>query len=381
MKTRALASLVKIAEDDVEPPAEELAALDHEVEQSYELDYMSLAADLAQVGDDPIRVYLREIGRTPLLTPEQEIRLAELVQRGERARRRLRWGNLDPLQLAEAEREIEAGNQARQRLVEANLRLVVSIAKRYSNFGITLPDLIQEGNMGLLKAIEKFDPSRGFKFSTYGTWWIRQSITRALADQARAIRVPVHMMDTIHRFLRVTQRLAPELGREPTDEEIALEMGLLTDQERAELEAAHKAGYSLDPALERKLERATHKVRQLVRLVQDPMSLETPVGGLEGDSDHNLGDFIEDETIPRPGEVVSAQLLREQLEDVLRVLDPREREVLEMRFGLVDGLARTLEEVGQMFGVTRERVRQIEAKALRKLRHPQRSQKLREFLS
>ena len=365
--------------DDIEPKPEELEKLATEVEQEPQLVHLALT-DLSGLEEDPIRVYLREIGRVPLLTSEQEVYLAEAIQRGERAQHGLRHDGLDPLHRPEVEREVQMGLQARERLVESNLRLVVSVAKRYNNRGMTLLDLIQEGNMGLLKAIEKFDPSRGFKFSTYATWWIRQSITRALADQARTIRVPVHMMDSINRFLRATRRLTPELGREPTDEEIALEMGLLSDQEQAELQHASTTGRPPRQDLERKLGRATDKVRQLIRIAQDPMSLESPISGLDGENEHNLGDFIEDETVQRPGDAVSQQLLREQLQDLLNVLDPREREVLEMRFGLVDGQARTLEEVGQEYGVTRERVRQIEAKALRKLRHPQRTRKLRDFL-
>jgi len=365
--------------DDVEPKPEELEKLATEVEQESQLDHLALS-ELVGPEEDPIRVYLREIGRVPLLTSEQEVSLAEAIQRGERARHWLRHDGLDPLLRAEVERDIQRGLQARERLVESNLRLVVSVAKRYTNRGMTLLDLIQEGNLGLLKAIEKFDPSRGYKFSTYATWWIRQSITRALADQARTIRVPVHMMDSINRFLRATRRLTPELGREPTDEEIALEMGLLSDQEQAELHYASTTGRSLHPELKNKLGRATDKVRQLIRIAQDPMSLESPMSDLEGENEHNLADFIEDETVQRPSDAVLQQLLREQLQDLLHVLEPREREVLEMRFGLIDGQARTLEEVGQEYGVTRERVRQIEAKALRKLRHPQRTRQLRDFL-
>ena len=272
--------------------------------------------------DDPVRMYLKEIGRVPLLTAEEEVDLA---------------------------RRMEAGDEsARHRLEEANLRLVVSIAKRYVGRGMLFLDLIQEGNLGLLKAVEKFDYSKGYKFSTYATWWIRQAITRAIADQARTIRIPVHMVETINKLIRISRQLLQELGRDPRPEEIAKEMGI-----------------------------SVARVHEIMKIAQEPVSLETPIGEEE---DSHLGDFIEDEAAPAPAEAASFMLLREQLEEVLETLTDREKNVLRLRFGLEDGRSRTLEEVGQSFGVTRERIRQIEAKALRKLRHPSRSKVLRDFL-
>ena len=268
--------------------------------------------------DDPVRMYLKEIGRVPLLTAEEEVELA---------------------------RRMEAGDErARHRLEEANLRLVVSIAKRYVGRGMLFLDLIQEGNLGLLKAVEKFDYSKGYKFSTYATWWIRQAITRAIADQARTIRIPVHMVETINKYIRISRQLLQELGRDPTPEEVAKHMGL-----------------------------GTSRVREIMKIAQEPVSLETPIGEEE---DSHLGDFIEDEAALDPADAASMMLLKEQIADVLKTLAPREAEVLRLRFGLEDGRSRTLEEVGQSFGVTRERIRQIEAKALRKLRHPVRLRKL-----
>ncbi len=272
--------------------------------------------------DDPVRMYLKEIGRVPLLTAEDEVELARRIEEGD--------------------------DDAKRRLAEANLRLVVSIAKRYVGRGMLFLDLIQEGNLGLIKAVEKFDYRKGYKFSTYATWWIRQAITRAIADQARTIRIPVHMVETINKLIRVQRHLLQELGREPTAEEIAEEM---------------------DVSVER--------VREILKVAQEPVSLETPIGEEE---DSHLGDFIEDEDAPAPAEAASYLLLREQITEVLSSLTPREQRVLELRFGLDDGRARTLEEVGQVFGVTRERIRQIEAKALRKLRHPSRSKKLKDYL-
>ena len=272
--------------------------------------------------DDPVRMYLKEIGRVPLLTAEEEIELAKRIEEGD--------------------------EEARRKLAEANLRLVVSIAKRYVGRGMLFLDLIQEGNLGLLKAVEKFDYRKGYKFSTYATWWIRQAVTRAIADQARTIRIPVHMVETINKLMRISRQLLQEYGREPTIEEIADAMGMTED-----------------------------KVREILKIAQEPVSLETPIGEEE---DSHLGDFIEDEDVLAPVDAVSFYLLKEQLEDVLGTLTPREERVLRLRFGLDDGRPRTLEEVGQEFGVTRERIRQIEAKALRKLRHPSRSKKLKDYL-
>jgi RNA polymerase primary sigma factor len=272
--------------------------------------------------NDPVRMYLKEIGRVPLLSAEDEIDLAIRIEKGD--------------------------EEAKRRLAEANLRLVVSIAKRYVGRGMLFLDLIQEGNMGLIKAVEKFDHQKGFKFSTYATWWIRQAITRAIADQARTIRIPVHMVETINKLIRVSRQLLQELGREPTPEEIAKEMDLSTD-----------------------------KVREIMKIAQEPVSLETPIG--EEDDSH-LGDFIEDQEALAPADAAAYELLKEQLEDVLDTLTEREENVLRLRFGLDDGRTRTLEEVGKVFGVTRERIRQIEAKALRKLRHPSRSKRLKDFL-
>jgi RNA polymerase primary sigma factor len=272
--------------------------------------------------DDPVRMYLKEIGKVPLLSIQDELKLAEKMDGGD--------------------------TEAERKLAEANLRLVVSIAKRYVGRGMLFLDLIQEGNLGLIKAVEKFDYKKGYKFSTYATWWIRQSITRAIADQARTIRIPVHMVETINKLLRVTRQLVQEFGREPTHEELSKELGL-----------------------------SVERVREIQKIAQDPVSLETPIGEEE---DSHLGDFIQDDSAPAPQDSATYMLLREQLNDVLDTLTPRESRVLQLRFGLNDGRMRTLEEVGKEFEVTRERIRQIEAKALRKLRHPSRSKKLKDYL-
>ncbi|MCR5295044.1 MAG: RNA polymerase sigma factor RpoD [Lachnospiraceae bacterium] len=275
--------------------------------------------------EDPVRMYLKEIGKVPLLTAEEEIELSKQMELGG-----------------------EAGKQAQQRLAEANLRLVVSIAKRYVGRGMLFLDLIQEGNLGLIKAVEKYDYRKGFKFSTYATWWIRQAITRAIADQARTIRIPVHMVETINKLIRVSRQLLQELGREPSPEEIAKEMNM-----------------------------SVERVREILKISQEPVSLETPIGEEE---DSHLGDFIQDDNVPIPADAAAFTLLKEQLDEVLGTLTEREQKVLRLRFGLDDGRARTLEEVGKEFNVTRERIRQIEAKALRKLRHPSRSRKLKDYL-
>ncbi len=306
------------------------------IDEATDLDHLEAPDELPQIDeadldfsvpdgifiDDPVKMYLKEIGRVPLLSAEEEVELAKRMEDGDES--------------------------AKKRLVEANLRLVVSIAKRYVGRGMLFLDLIQEGNLGLIKAVEKFDYRRGYKFSTYATWWIRQAITRAIADQARTIRIPVHMVETINKLHRINRQLLQDFGREPLPEEIAEEMGV-----------------------------SVERVREIQKIAQEPVSLETPIGEEE---DSHLGDFIEDEDAPAPAEMASFVLLKEQLEDVLSTLTERERKVLQLRFGLEDGRTRTLEEVGQEFNVTRERIRQIEAKALRKLRHPSRSRKLRDYL-
>ncbi len=330
------------------------------------------------ITSDPVRMYLREIGRTSLLTGDEEIELALQIRQGQEAAELLAsQPDLDLDRRDELALTIRRGDAAQQRLTNANLRLVVSVAKRYIGRGMSFSDLIQEGNIGLLRAVQKFDHELGFKFSTYATWWIRQAISRAIADQARTIRIPVHMVESINRQVRIQRRLAQELGRDPTPEEIALETDLLAPEDRQAIEAALRSAMTLDPELRRRWQRAAQKVQRISRVSQEPMSLDMPVGQEENSY---LGDFIEDDNLPGPADAASHQLLREQMQDILDQLSPREREVLEMRFGLGDGTSHTLEEVGQYFGVTRERIRQIEAKALRKLRHPNRSRKLRDYL-
>ena len=306
--------------DDILPDGEDLANIEEVTEE--EINDTDALMDSFST-DDPVRMYLKEIGKVPLLSPDEEIELAIKMAAGD--------------------------EDAKHRMTEANLRLVVSIAKRYVGRGMLFLDLIQEGNLGLIKAVEKFDYTKGYKFSTYATWWIRQAITRAIADQARTIRIPVHMVETINKTIRVSRQLLQELGHDPSAEEIAKEMDMPVE-----------------------------KVRDILKIAQEPVSLETPIGEEE---DSHLGDFIPDEDASEPSEAASFSLLREQLEEVLDTLAPREKKVLELRFGIVDGRTRTLEEVGKEFNVTRERIRQIEAKALRKLRHPSRSKKLRDFLN
>ncbi len=315
--------------EDMEPAMEEIAEIEEE-----ELVDPNTLVDSFNI-DDPVRMYLKEIGKVPLLTGDQEVRLATAMSAGNAAKERLA--------------QVEAGEKAKKQLVEANLRLVVSIAKRYVGRGMLFLDLIQEGNLGLIKAVEKFDHTKGYKFSTYATWWIRQAITRAIADQARTIRIPVHMVETINKVIRVSRQLLQELGHDPSPKEIAEEMNMPVD-----------------------------KVREILKIAQEPVSLETPIGEEE---DSHLGDFIPDEGASEPSEAASYTLLKEQLVSVLSTLTPREEKVLKLRFGLEDGRTRTLEEVGKEFNVTRERIRQIEAKALRKLRHPSRSKKLKDFLN
>ena len=301
--------------------------------------------------DDHVKMYLKEIGKVNLLTPEEELSLAKRMADGETAKEQLEeiGEDIDEDTKKQIDLLIADGEKAKKSLAEANLRLVVSIAKRYVGRGMLFLDLIQEGNLGLIKAVDKFDYTKGYKFSTYATWWIRQAITRAIADQARTIRIPVHMVETINKLVRVSRQLVQELGREPTPEELAKELNMPVD-----------------------------KVREISKISQEPVSLETPIGEEE---DSHLGDFIPDEGASEPSEAASFTLLKEQLMDVLSTLTPREEKVLKLRFGIEDGRTRTLEEVGKEFNVTRERIRQIEAKALRKLRHPSRSKKLKDFLN
>ena len=334
--------------DDGEPPLEEIAEIEEE-----ELVDPNTLVDSFNI-DDPVRMYLKEIGKVPLLSADEEINIAMRMEKGDEAKQMLESGiNADGKPLTDEEKKqcqaaIDDGTQAKRLLAEANLRLVVSIAKRYVGRGMLFLDLIQEGNLGLIKAVEKFDYRKGYKFSTYATWWIRQAITRAIADQARTIRIPVHMVETINKLIRVSRQLLQELGREPTPEEIAEEMHM-----------------------------SVERVREILKISQEPVSLETPIGEEE---DSHLGDFIQDDNVPVPADAAAFTMLKEQLEDVLSTLTDREQKVLRLRFGLDDGRARTLEEVGKEFNVTRERIRQIEAKALRKLRHPSRSRKLKDYL-
>ena len=311
--------VLRITDDDDDISDEEMLL---EEEDEVEVEKIDLSVPDGVSIEDPVRMYLKEIGKVPLLTAEEEIELAKRMELGDQ--------------------------EAKKRLAEANLRLVVSIAKRYVGRGMLFLDLIQEGNLGLIKAVEKFDYRKGYKFSTYATWWIRQAITRAIADQARTIRIPVHMVETINKLIRVSRQLLQELGREPTPEEIAEEMDMPVE-----------------------------RVREILKISQEPVSLETPIGEEE---DSHLGDFIQDDNVPVPADAAAFTLLKEQLEEVLGTLTEREQKVLTLRFGLEDGRARTLEEVGKEFNVTRERIRQIEAKALRKLRHPSRSRKLKDYL-
>ena len=366
--------------DTALPSIERDEDFEREVEEEISRPVEELLQEFADptITSDPVRMYLREIGRTSLLTGDEEIDLALQIRRGHEAAELLAsQPDLDPDRRDELTLAVRRGDAAQQRLTNANLRLVVSVAKRYIGRGMSFSDLIQEGNIGLLRAVQKFDHELGFKFSTYATWWIRQAISRAIADQARTIRIPVHMVESINRQVRIQRRLAQELGRDPTPEEIALETDLLAPEDRQAIEAALRSAMTLDPELLRRWQRAAPKVQRINRVSQEPMSLDMPVGQEENSY---LGDFIEDDNLPGPADAASHQLLREQMQDILDQLSPREREVLEMRFGLGDGTSHTLEEVGQYFGVTRERIRQIEAKALRKLRHPNRSRKLRDYL-
>ena len=316
--------ILRIRPDSGEPDDEVLLITEEDLpdEEEQDVENIDLTVPEGVSIEDPVRMYLKEIGKVPLLTAEEEIDLAQKMEAGD--------------------------EEAKKRLAEANLRLVVSIAKRYVGRGMLFLDLIQEGNLGLIKAVEKFDYRKGYKFSTYATWWIRQAITRAIADQARTIRIPVHMVETINKLIRISRQLLQELGREPTPEEIAAEMNM-----------------------------SVERVREILKISQEPVSLETPIGEEE---DSHLGDFIQDDNVPVPADAAAFTMLKEQLEEVLDTLTEREQKVLRLRFGLDDGRARTLEEVGKEFNVTRERIRQIEAKALRKLRHPSRSRKLKDYL-
>ena len=339
--------ILTITDDDDEPSDE--ALLDVEDEE-IEVGKIDLSVPEGTNIEDPVRMYLKEIGKVQLLSADEEIELAKQMEEGDMALSQLEemGDDVDDETRAQLQELIDKGDRAKKKLAEANLRLVVSIAKRYVGRGMLFLDLIQEGNLGLIKAVEKFDYRKGYKFSTYATWWIRQAITRAIADQARTIRIPVHMVETINKLIRVSRQLLQELGREPSPEEIAKEMDIPVE-----------------------------RVREILKISQEPVSLETPIGEEE---DSHLGDFIQDDNVPVPADAAAFTLLKEQLVEVLGTLTEREQKVLRLRFGLDDGRARTLEEVGKEFNVTRERIRQIEAKALRKLRHPSRSRKLKDYL-
>ncbi len=347
--------VLRISDDD-----DNILIDDEDNEMEVEVEKIDLSVPDGVSLEDPVRMYLKEIGKVPLLTAEEEIELAKAMEDGILATEKIEIFTARMAEASEEEKEelaaeikalrrvADEGAEAKKRLAEANLRLVVSIAKRYVGRGMLFLDLIQEGNLGLIKAVEKFDYRKGYKFSTYATWWIRQAITRAIADQARTIRIPVHMVETINKLIRISRQLLQELGREPSPEEIAEEMGMPVE-----------------------------RVREILKISQEPVSLETPIGEEE---DSHLGDFIQDDNVPVPADAAAFTLLKEQLVEVLSTLTDREQKVLRLRFGLDDGRARTLEEVGKEFNVTRERIRQIEAKALRKLRHPSRSRKLKDYL-
>ncbi|MCR4989412.1 MAG: RNA polymerase sigma factor RpoD [Lachnospiraceae bacterium] len=350
--------VLRMSDDDDDVDEEEIILTE---EDEVDVENIDLSVPEGVSIEDPVRMYLKEIGKVPLLSADEEIVLAKKMEAGasaeerlpeakkelEKATRKKQKTDLEK-EIAALEEDYEEGETAKKKLAEANLRLVVSIAKRYVGRGMLFLDLIQEGNLGLIKAVEKFDYTKGYKFSTYATWWIRQAITRAIADQARTIRIPVHMVETINKLIRVSRQLLQELGREPIPEEIAVEMDLPVE-----------------------------RVREILKISQEPVSLETPIGEEE---DSHLGDFIQDDNVPVPADAAAFTLLKEQLVEVLGTLTEREQKVLRLRFGLDDGRARTLEEVGKEFNVTRERIRQIEAKALRKLRHPSRSRKLKDYL-
>ena len=371
------------------PSAERDLILEEEIEQETRVPVEKIIEDVQEVGQvlDPMRMYLREIGRHDLLTAEQQTTVAKRIQIGLQAEERLQQtigdgdeptAELSPDEIEELKGEIADGKLAQNKLAQSNLRLVVSVAKRYIGRGLNFQDLIQEGNVGLLRAVEKFDHTLGFKFSTYATWWIRQAISRAIAYQARTIRIPVHMVETINRQMRTERDLQQELkGGEPSSEEIALEMGYLEPDVEAEVRQALKEERPVTGDLKIVLDQAVSKVQRIQRLNREPISLDMPVGAEENSF---LGDFIEDESIPTPVDSASRRLLQEQMSEILNDLPERERRVLSMRFGLEDGTSQTLEDVGKEFNITRERVRQIEARALRKLRHPLQSRKLRDYL-